>query len=627
MFGISTRRFLVLVAAVAACAAGPGGLAQWDEGETEPLDVGLEEEVEVHLVLVDLLVLDRRERTIPGLTIDDFVLLVGNREVDIRSLDRDCPAGAADDPLPGKASEALPAARTAQPRRFVLVFDYFHMTNVAETYDRVHEMLDKWPVGGEEHMIVSLGDVLRIEAPFTRDQDEVRRTLRRMRNDPDLYAGNYGRLHERRFFDRIEMLFDLLERWDGRKTIVLFSGPFVWDGFHRDPELKRLSALSTATRTAVYPVDTGGLRTPADPWPQPFGGPAMLRRLANETGGRMTSETNEIGLAYAKAHRDLGCTYTLGFYHPGPRLDHKRRLTVRVKDRRGLRVVYPEFYVVRSGEEKRKSLFRTAAMTPQMFESAEMDLDLFLLAPHSASRWRALLAAEVRPGPDAFVEEGEEWVLKGLVRKPNGTVVRSFRKKVPMPGTDPATRETPALALFHELRLRPGRYLVSAVLSDPEAASPIAATRPAVVAEIPRGEPFLVGPILGRRSQTAGDEPEGRRRRDEPEFEPLIVQEAEQGAPLDSLTVVCVVGSDDGADVREIGRFLTSRQGGGPGRFDPVSISLPDEGEVRCREWVDRVETARLEPGRYELTVVAGTTERSAGRGTAEFTIVAPSVE
>lgn len=625
MIAVLQRIILVALVVVAMDCAVSSALAQQGDRETAPLDVGLEEAVEVQLVLVDFLVLDRGGRTVPDLTIDDLVLLVSNREVAIHSLDRDCPVGAADEPLPGKASQALPGAPTAQPRRIVLVFDYYHMGNAAEAIDVVDQMLDKWPVGGELHMVVSLGDVVRIEAPFTEDRDEIRRTIRRMRNDPDLYAGNYGRLTERRFFDRIEMLFDLLERWDGRKTIVLFSGPFMPDGFHRDPEFKRLSALSAATRTAVYPVDTGGLRTLADPLYQPFGGPPMLRRLANETGGRMTSETNDIALAYAKAHRDLGCTYTLGFYDPRPERDRKRRLKILVEGRRGSRVVYPEFFVVRSRETKRKSLFRTAAMMPEMFESGEMNTELFLLAPRSSSRWRALLAVEARPAPDVLVGEDEEWVLKGLVRKPNGTVIHSFKKKVRMPRTDPETGDTPVVTAFHEFRVRPGRYTVSAVLSDPGAETPIAATRPVIVAEIPRGEPFLVGPILGHRLGSGDDVRTTRRRDDDPAFEPLLLHEAEQGATLDSLTVVCVVGSDHDVDAGEIERAVTSWDGDGAQRFEPVPILLPDEGAVRCHELVDRVETAGLEPGRYEL--VAEASGHTTGRGTAGFTVLPPPVE
>jgi VWFA-related protein len=618
---------VVVVVLVAAAAAFVSVMpAQTVATEPDPLDVGLEEEVEVQLVLVDFLVLDRDDRTVPDLTIDDFTLLVAGREVAIDSLDRDCPVGAAGDPLPGKRSVTLPSAPTARPRRIVLVLDYYHMANVAEAFDAVLEALDKWPVGGEEHMVVSLGPVVRIESPFTRDLDEVRWTLRRMRNDPDLYAGNYSRLTERRFFDRVEVLFDLLERWEGRKTVVLFSGPFQADGFYRDPEFKRLSALATATRTAVYPVDTGGLRTGIGPRSVPFSGPPMLRRLANETGGRMTSGTNEIGVAYAKAHRDLGCTYTMGFYDPRPDTDRKRRLTIHVNDRRGLRVVYPEFFVVRSPDTKRKSLFRTATMTPQMFEDEQVNTDVFVFEPRSSKRWRAMVAVEVRLASDAFVDPEETWELKGLVRKPNGTIVHSFNQKVAMPATNAATGETPAITLFHEFRARPGRYTVSVVLADPRADTPLAATRPVIIASIPQGEPFLVGPIVGRHAADAETAPDGRRH-STPDFEPSLTQEAAQGDRLDSLTVLCVVGADEPVDVRELARAVTTWEGQGAQAFEPASFRLSGDGAVRCRRLVDAVATAELEPGRYEIRAFAETSDQVTGRGTAEFTIRAPSLD
>jgi VWFA-related protein len=475
-------RILLAGAVLTACSWGPGRAATAGDPEPDPLELGLKERVEVRLVLVDFLVLDRDGRTVPDLTADDLVLLAGNREVPIHSLDRQCPLGAADDPLPGTAFPPPADSSAAPPRSIVLAFDYDHMTHVAETLDRALAMLETWPVGGEEHMVVTLGETLRVEAPFTRDRDETRRVLRRMRSDTSLYAGNFGRLTEHRFFRRMQMLFDLLERREGRKTIVLFSGPFAADGFYHDPDFKRLSALATTTRTAVYPVDTGGLRTLLDPLVRPLGGPPMLRRLANETGGRMTSDTNAITLAYARAHRDLGCTYTLGFHDPRPEPDRKRRLKILVPDRRGLRVVYPEFYVVRSREAKRRSLGRTAAAVPQWFASDQMRIDLAPLAPDDPASRRALLTVEVRPRPGVHVDEGEHWILRGLVRKPRGTVVRSFRRKVAMAPTDPATGKTPPVTVSREVRVPRGRCVVSAVLTDPDGDAPIAATAEFTVA-------------------------------------------------------------------------------------------------------------------------------------------------
>lgn len=449
-----------------------------------PLELGLAEDVEVRYVLVDVLAVDRRERTVADLGADELTLLVDGREMPIASLDRVCPMGAAADAgsVAATPSPSLPAA--AEPPQIALVFDYYHITNVAETFDRVTRMLDDRATGDERHMIVSLGDSLRIESPWTADLHEVRRALERMRSDPDLWAGHHGRLTEWPFFERVETLFDLLERVPGRKTIVLFSGPFFPDGFYHDASYRQLSAMSTIARTAVYPVDTGGLRTLIDPDARPLGGPAELRRLANDTGGRMTADTNDIGLAYARAQRDLGCSYTIGFREPHPRPDDRRRLTIRVA-RRGVRLVYPEFYVIRSIRDKGKSLLRTASVAPQSFESERVRTEMRPVERLSERRWRAELVIEVALAPDEEVATGEPWTIKGLVRKPNGTLVRSFRRKVSaLPaGAAGASRKLECSGSFS---LPAGRYLVSAVVQPPGTTEPLTASRAVVV---PPGAP------------------------------------------------------------------------------------------------------------------------------------------
>ena len=68
------------------------------EAPERPLEVDLEETIEVRMVLVDLTVIDRKGRTVPGLTPADFDVIAGGRRVEIASLDVDCPLGVADDP-------------------------------------------------------------------------------------------------------------------------------------------------------------------------------------------------------------------------------------------------------------------------------------------------------------------------------------------------------------------------------------------------------------------------------------------------------------------------------------------------------------------------------------------------
>ncbi len=587
------------------------------------MELGLAEEVEVQLVLVDFLVLDREDRTVPGLTLDDFLLFVNRKPMEIDSLDLVCPEGSTDEPRPGEPGETpeIPETTSAasspipvmtEPRKIVLVFDYFHMERTDAAIDGMIDALDRWSNGDEQHMIVSLGQVVRLETPFTTDLAEIRWALERMRNDPDLYGGNYGRLTEFRFFDRLRVLYDLLEPLPGRKTIVLLSGDFQADGFFHDPQFREVSALATTTRSAVYPVDTAGLVAGG----RALNGTPELRRLANETGGRMTAATNDLGLAYAKAHRDLGCTYTLGFYDRRPLRDKQRRFKIELKDPGNRRLVYPEFYVVRSREEKRKSLNHTATMAPHMFESEDLHADLFVLEPRSKVRWRTLFGAEIRLGPGERIGPDEVWEFRGIVRKPNGTVIRDFSRSVPMPRTDPTTGANSPVSVFRELSLRPGSYVVSAILSDPDGETPRARTRAAVLSPIPEG-PFLVGPILGTRSgATEADD-----------FEPLLVAEARQGEPLESLTFVCIGGAKEPVDLGSVAREVTDDDGRRAQEFDPVAFHVPGAGRVACRRLLDPVATESLLPGRYEMTAFTQRENDVTGGGSAAFTIRAEDSE
>jgi hypothetical protein len=479
-------------------------------------------------------------------------------------------------------------------------------------------MLSDRPTGLEEHMLVSFSEVVRIETPFTTDLDELRWALRRMRNDRDLYARHRSRLTELQFFDRVRALFDLMERWPGRKNVVLFSGPFARDGFIYDREYRDLSALSTATRTALYPVDTLGLRTDEDSSlatpdnPTPFGvldstaaslgGLPELRRLAIETGGRMTAETNDIGLAYAQAQRDLGCVYTLGFYDPRLKVDKNRGLSIKLVGRPGLKVVYPDAYVVRSEEEKRDSLFKTAALAPHMFESEQVRAEMFVTGADSGS-WRSQIGAEIRLAPGAVVGPRESWALRGILRKPNGTLVHTFAQEVTMSG--PLEGEPIVAATYEEVVVPPGEYALSVVLADPRG-EPRASTRPVSLPAVPRRGPFLIGPILGRRVEKV--------------FEPRREPRARHGAALEALTVFCVAGDEATPGRPTLRRWVVDLDGNDVERFEDASLDLTGNG-LRCAEIVDVLDASRLTPGRYEFGAAASLADWTADERSAAFEI------
>jgi VWFA-related protein len=376
-------------------------LARVDETkEDEPVEIGVQERVEVRLVLIDVLVLDHDNRTVPGLEKENFDLRVSGKRTEIETLDVHCPVGATDDVRAERRSgEPIEAVAAPGAGRIVLVFDYFHMVSGDPAGNRLGgptalgataDALRKGRIAADQIMVVSLGEAMRIETPFTSDRNEVLRALDRMAHDPMLYAGPRG-ITEFRFFRRLRALLDLMEGLPGRKAVVLFSGPLWYDGFNHDIDYARLSAMAATSRTAFYPVDTGGLRVLTDPDNQPLGGQPMLRRIADETGGRMTSDTNDLALGFVRAGRDLGCIYTLGFHERGPKFDKGRRITVRFRHKDGLRAVYPGSFVVRSPSAMAESLFETAIMSPESFVNTAIHADLEIGAPVTAKKRGATL--------------------------------------------------------------------------------------------------------------------------------------------------------------------------------------------------------------------------------------------
>ena len=588
---MSTKTFLVLLVALMFA---PAAHAQQPDRETgpPPIEVGLEEQVEVQLVLVDFLVVDRNGRTVPDLTIDDFRLKVDGNLTEIHSLDVDCPIGSADELNTQSADPLPPGMEDTKPRKIVLVFDYDHMTNEAETYARVLRLLDTWPEGPEEHMIASFGEVVRIETPFTTDRDELRWAIRRMRNDRDLFAAEKGRLTESRFFDRVLSLMDILQAYEGRKTIVLMSGPFINDGWTNDRALRELSGMSTIARAAVYPVDTGGLRTPDDPSGSPFGGPPELRRLALETGGRMTAETNDITVAYARAQRDMRCTYTLGVYDRSGKLDNKRHLTLKTKGRKGLRVVYPQFFIRQSEPKRKKSLMRTAGLAPHMFESQGLRTAHFVTGAPSTDRWRTLFAVEIALDAEDLAPTQSIWSMTGFLRKLNGTVVERFERELVVPARQPEHDWEPAATLYHELTVPPGEYVFSVVLSAPDRLSPRSATHLVTLAQPPREGPFVIGPLVGRRADGSA--------REGVTFRPYLDPETTRGQPLDSMTTLCVVGAGRSREA-VLDRSIFTLDGEEIHRYERIPLSLPSGKRVGCETVIDPVSTTDLTPGSYEI--------------------------
>lgn len=232
--------------------------------DQDPLEIKRSESVEVRLVTLDVVVTDREGKTVPDLQTADFELTVDGVPTRVDTLDATCPSGPAAMPLAGHLADwKEPPTGENSPRRIVLAFDYLHIARAdpvlpAAVLHYLQRKLPSAPQGLEEIMVVVFDGALRVEQPFTRDREEVLRTLRRMDHDVTLYGGYFEHSTEGPFFNGLQSLLDLLDLVPGTKALVLFSagngpGPFY------DPSFLKVAERATSARTSIYPVSCEGL--------------------------------------------------------------------------------------------------------------------------------------------------------------------------------------------------------------------------------------------------------------------------------------------------------------------------------------------------------------------------------
>lgn len=251
---------LVAMAAQVAAQAPPAD-SPVPSGEA-PVEIDRVETEHVRLVLLDVMVVDGQGRTVPDLTAQDFEVMAGGKPVAVDTLDVDCPAGAAADPVAvRRAAGRKPPVSGNTGRRVVLALDYLHLGQLqrAAVLEQAKDMVEQGTVDGEELMVVALNGGLRIEQPFTPDRQQAMRALHRMEFDLSLWARDFRHLNERGFVDGLVSLLDVLGALPGNKAVVLFS---AMGDVALDSQFTEIAAIAAASRCTIYPVDARGLVTP-----------------------------------------------------------------------------------------------------------------------------------------------------------------------------------------------------------------------------------------------------------------------------------------------------------------------------------------------------------------------------
>jgi hypothetical protein len=335
-------------------------------------------------------------------------------------------------------------------------------------------------------------------------------------------------------------------------------------------------------------------------------GLASLARLATDTGGRYSEQTNDYTLGFARAQRDAACVYTLGFYLEEDRGDRPQQVVIRV-DRPGLRAIHASRHRPRSDGERQESLLRAAWVAPEMFQTGVVRAHLFPLRPSSKRAWDGLLAVRfpVPLGGGSSTEIRREF---GAVLTKGPAVVHRFSRLVTLQPEETAETSEPTVTFLEPVTLTPGTYTLTAVLTEPGRGDPHASKTTLVVPEVPRKELFLVDPLLGRvaggslviEGQRVGED----RIRSETTFEPLLIRDLDDPGELVALTQACWVGSKRGPRSKSlrgaaVHRQLRTLDGRPAGSIDPVPLALDEGTRIRCQNLLDTIPASGLKDGEY----------------------------
>ena len=365
------RPFALILAAIAALSGGAAGAQQARQQANpaivskEPDESSLVLHATVHRVLVDVVVLDARDRPVLGLSQKDFAVYEDGKAQRILSfeehnMDPDADAGpppAA--PLPVNTFVNVPAAPERGPLN-VILYDMLDTTIDDQPFARLQmlKFVDAMP-GGSRFAIFVLADGLHLAQGFTSDRDQLHAVLdaRNRAHIPKvfLYADNY-----QASVSPLGALADVarfLDGMPGRKNLIWLSDhfpvPFLpnlarpqGDRQDNDARIRRVTNIMAAGQIALYPVDVRGVAIGnLNGNNTALNGEYLAEDgLAEATGGRAYHSGNDLGSAIANAAEHGSRYYTLSYAPTNLKWDGRLRQIRIQAERSGDHLAYRHSY-------------------------------------------------------------------------------------------------------------------------------------------------------------------------------------------------------------------------------------------------------------------------------------------
>jgi VWFA-related protein len=305
---------------------------------------------ESNLVRVDVAVVDRHGEPVTSLTADDFTIEEDGdpqRVESFKFVAADGQPRAGDDVSLEIRSPEHAAAEAARDdvRLFVIFWDEYHIGRFASAIHARQALTSVVASAFAPMDLVALMDpLLPVDAlRFTRDRTEIADRIRKLEGRLGVYVPTRSAIEEaqmqRRDAARVRAevtisavrsaAVHLGSLKEGRKAIILVSEGNFALGLEDLRQLDELAEAANTNNTAIYTVDPRGLVG---------GASALLRTIADRTGGEAFLSNNAPERALLQVIKDASAFYLLGYSSIRDPQDGKfHSIKVRV-NRRGVTV-------------------------------------------------------------------------------------------------------------------------------------------------------------------------------------------------------------------------------------------------------------------------------------------------